>query len=84
MNLKNRFIRSAIWEGLADEEGHVTKELIDHYEELAMGGVGTIITGFANVMKFDKPTNNMNGIYDDSFIDEYKSLTSRSINTTRI
>jgi 2,4-dienoyl-CoA reductase-like NADH-dependent reductase (Old Yellow Enzyme family) len=77
MNLKNRFIRSAIWEGLADETGHVTNELINHYQELAMGGVGTIITGFANVMRFDKPTNNMNGIYDDSFIDEYRVLTSR-------
>lgn len=77
MKLKNRFIRSAIWEGLADEKGHVTKELIDHYEELARGGVGTIITGFANVMKFDKPTNNMNGIYDDNFIEEYRVLTSK-------
>jgi 2,4-dienoyl-CoA reductase-like NADH-dependent reductase (Old Yellow Enzyme family) len=77
MNLKNRFIRSAIWEGLADERGHVTNELIEHYDELARGGVGTIITGFANVMEFDKPTNNMNGIYDDIFIVEYKELTSR-------
>ena len=74
MELKNRFICSAIWEGLADEKGHVTSELIDHYHKLAEGGVGTIITGFSNIMDCDKPTHNMNGIYDDVFIDEYREL----------
>jgi len=74
MELKNRFICSAIWEGLADDDGHVTSELIQHYHELAEGGVGTIITGFSNVMDFDKPTHNMNGIYDDVFINEYREL----------
>ena len=77
MNLKNRFIRSAIWEGLADEKGHLTDELINLYEDLAKGGVGTIITGFANVMEFDQPAPNMTGIYDDIFIDEYQRLTSK-------
>jgi len=74
MELKNRFICSAIWEGLADEKGHVTSELIDHYHRLAEGGVGTIITGFSNIMDYDKPTHNMNGIYNDVFIDEYREL----------
>jgi 2,4-dienoyl-CoA reductase-like NADH-dependent reductase (Old Yellow Enzyme family) len=77
LELKNRFIRSAIWEELADEKGHVTDELINHYEDWAKGGVGTIITGFANVMEFDQPANNMTGIYNDIFIDEYKRLTNK-------
>jgi 2,4-dienoyl-CoA reductase-like NADH-dependent reductase (Old Yellow Enzyme family) len=77
MELKNRFICSAIWEGLADEKGHVTNELIQHYNTLAEGGVGTIITGFSNVMDFDKPTHNMNGIYSDVFIDEYRELIGK-------
>jgi len=55
MNLKNRFICSAIYEGWAVEKGHVTDELINHYENLAKGGVSTIITGFAKIMKFDQP-----------------------------
>lgn len=74
MELRNRFICSAIWEGLSDDDGHVTSELIDHYNELSEGGVGTIITGFSHVMDFDKPTHNMNGIYDDIFIEEYRKL----------
>jgi 2,4-dienoyl-CoA reductase-like NADH-dependent reductase (Old Yellow Enzyme family) len=76
MSLKNRFIRSAIWEGLSDEKGNVTVDLVKHYEDLAKGGVGTIITGFANVMQFDKPATNMIGIYDDEFIESYKELTN--------
>lgn len=77
MELKNRFICSAIWEGLADDEGHVTPELVEHYHKLAEGGVGTIITGFSNIMDFDKPTHNMNGIYGDVFIKEYRELIEK-------
>ena len=81
MELKNRFICSAIWEGLADDEGHVTQELIHHYHKLAEGGVGTIITGFSNVMDFDKPTHNMNGIYNDDFIGDMKNSLKRFMST---
>jgi 2,4-dienoyl-CoA reductase-like NADH-dependent reductase (Old Yellow Enzyme family) len=49
MKMKNRFVRSAAYDGRADALGHVTEKLIDHYEELAKGGVGTIITGLTNV-----------------------------------
>jgi 2,4-dienoyl-CoA reductase-like NADH-dependent reductase (Old Yellow Enzyme family) len=77
MELKNRFIRSATWEELADEKGHLTDELMNLYEDLAKGGVSTIITGFANVMEFDQPAPNMIGIYDDIFIGEYKRLTTK-------
>lgn len=74
LKLKNRFIRSAIWEGMADPEGFVTEELINFYKELAQGGVGTIITGFANIVEYDKPANNMIGVYEDKFIDGLSKL----------
>lgn len=47
INLKNRFFRSAVWENLADDKGHLTDRLKIVYEDLAKGGVGTIITGYA-------------------------------------
>lgn len=75
MNMKNRIFRGALWEGLADEKGHMTKELSDIYEELAKGGVGTIITGYAFVTENEQPNPGMLGIYNDSFIDEYKEFT---------
>lgn len=77
MEMKNRFLRGALWEDLADEKGHLTPELISIYEELAKGGVGTIITGYAFVTKDEQPNPGMMGIYDDSFIPEYKDFTQK-------
>jgi 2,4-dienoyl-CoA reductase-like NADH-dependent reductase (Old Yellow Enzyme family) len=75
LQLKNRFIRSATYEGLADERGHLTKELFQVYEDLAKGGVGTIITGLTSVTDLEEPIPRQMGIYDNSFIEEYKKLT---------
>jgi 2,4-dienoyl-CoA reductase-like NADH-dependent reductase (Old Yellow Enzyme family) len=73
--LKNRFFRGGLWEGLADAKGHMTQELFNIYEELARGGVGTIITGYAFITENEQPNPRMMGIYNDSFIEEYKKLT---------
>ncbi len=75
MKLKNRLFKSGSWEGLATEDSHMTDDLFKVYEELAKGGVGTIATGYAHVEKNEQPAPNMMGIYDDSFIPEYKELT---------
>ena len=75
LKLKNRFVRSATHDGRADALGHVTQKLIDHYEELAKGGVGTIITGLTNVTDIEKIIPSQMAIYDDSFIAEYQKLT---------
>ena len=47
--VSNRFVRSATWMRMADEEGHLTDAHLDIYRELAEGGVGLIITGYAFV-----------------------------------
>ncbi|HIF9220510.1 TPA: NADH:flavin oxidoreductase [Photobacterium damselae] len=75
MTLKNRFVRSATWENMATEDGHMTEKLYDIYEELAQGEVGLIVTGYANIVEEEKPNAGMMGMYNDSFIDEYKKLT---------
>ena len=75
LKIKNRFVRSATWENKATEDGHMTEELYDVYRELAENEIGMIITGYANIVKEEKPNAGMMGIYDDSFIDEYKKLT---------
>jgi len=51
MKLKNRLWRSATWENMADEKGHLTDRLIQVYRNLARGGVGTIITGAGKIGK---------------------------------
>lgn len=75
MALKNRFVRSATWENMATEDGHMTEKLYGIYEELAKGEVGLIVTGYANIVEEEKPNAGMMGIYNDSFVDEYQKLT---------
>jgi 2,4-dienoyl-CoA reductase-like NADH-dependent reductase (Old Yellow Enzyme family) len=75
MTLKNRLVRSATWENMADAKGHMTEKLFRLYQDLAKGGVGMIITGYAFVTENEQPNPGMMGIYQDSFIDEYRELT---------
>jgi len=75
MVLKNRLIRSSTWENMADEDGHMTYSLYEEYRKLAKGGVGLILTGYANVIREEQPNPRMMGIYDDSFLTEYRKLT---------
>ena len=51
ITLPNRFVRSATWEGRANDDGSCTHGLINMMRQLARGGVGLIITGHAYVRK---------------------------------
>lgn len=75
LQLKNRFIRSATYDGFADERGHMTEALFQVYDKLAEGGVGVIITGLTSVTDREQLMPGQMGIYEDSFIPEYKKLT---------
>ncbi|MGL5901163.1 MAG: NADH:flavin oxidoreductase [Cetobacterium sp.] len=77
LELKNRFIRSATWEAMAEKDGHLNKSIYDFYEELAQGGVGLIISTYAFISKNEQPNLGMLGIQDDSLIEEYKELVER-------
>ena len=65
MELANRFVRSATWEGLAGEDGEVTDSLIQVYRELSRGGVGLILTGYAYVSRSGKANPGMVGADGD-------------------
>ena len=49
MQLANRFVRSATWEGMAADDGAVTPKLIETMNALAKGGVGLIISSHTYV-----------------------------------
>ncbi len=74
MRAKNRLVRAATYEALATADGHTTPELLAIYRELASGGVGTVIAGYAYVTADEQPNPNMLGLYDDSFVAEYREL----------
>jgi len=73
MELKNRLVRSATHEGMADENGFPTEDLFNLYERLAKGGVGLIITGFAFVSR-DGKIDTMLGMDSDEHIPKYQEL----------
>jgi len=49
MHLRNRFVRSATWEGMAGPDGLATPELAHCMADLAQGGVGLVVSGHAYV-----------------------------------
>lgn len=76
LKVKNRIIRSATHDGLADENGAPSDMLIKKYEHLAESEIGCIITGYAAVSKNGvSPYPRMMKIYEDSVIEKYKELT---------
>lgn len=80
VKLKNKIIRSATHEALADDLGNPTETLITKYEALAKGEVGAIITGYAAIMQNGKsPLANMLMIDNDEKIPHYKKLVDRVI-----
>ena len=75
MELSNRFVRSATWEGMAADDGTCTPELINLYEDLAKGGVGLIITSHTYVRPDGMGSPRQLGLSDDKFIPGLRGLT---------
>ena len=75
LKVKNRLLRSATWEGIANPDGSLTDEAYEIYDELARGGVGAIITGFTSAALHDYYFGGMMRLCDDSLIPQYRKLT---------
>jgi len=73
--LQNRFIRSATLEGMAGERGECTESLIELYRDLSQGGAGLLITGHIFVSEEGRATPHQLGLYDESLIPGFCSLT---------
>ena len=77
MEVRNRFVRSATAEGVADEAGLINDKLLHYmYTELAEGGVGLIITGHAYVQPNGRCSSNQMGIYRDDLVPGLRELSS--------
>ena len=75
MQLPNRFVRSATWEGLAGDDGACTPEFRDFYLDLAKGGVGLIITSHTFVRSDGQGTPRQLGLHTDELIPGLDVLT---------
>ena len=54
LEIRNRFVRSATYDGCPDRAGHVSEKQMRIFKELADGGVGLIVTGLAYVLSSGK------------------------------
>ncbi len=69
VEISNRLVRSATFEYMATEDGFVTNDLIELYEELARGGIGLTITGVSYVREDSRWLAKMVGNYSDELIE---------------
>lgn len=75
MELGNRFVRSATWEGMAADDGAVTPKLVEAMKALAEGGVGLIISSHAYVSVEGQAGPWQLGVYKDELIPGLKEMT---------
>jgi 2,4-dienoyl-CoA reductase-like NADH-dependent reductase (Old Yellow Enzyme family) len=74
IEIRNRFVHSATYEGLCPDGGEVTDDLVNRYDNLAKGGVGLIIPGYMNVSADGKGLPFQTGIYRDELVPGLKRL----------
>jgi 2,4-dienoyl-CoA reductase-like NADH-dependent reductase (Old Yellow Enzyme family) len=74
MTLANRFVFSATWLGLADDDGYSPSKQAQYLADLALRGVGLIITGHAYIAKEGKAGPRQTAAYDDCFLPGLKEM----------
>ena len=77
MELRNRFVRSATFDGCGSKSGQVSEKQIKIFDELAKGGVGLIIAGITSVHPSGQRFQSQNSIDSDDCIPGFKRLTAR-------
>lgn len=75
VELKNRFVMPAMDSSTTTPQHRFSKQSIDYFAARAKGGFSLIISEFMAVKDNGFATSNQVGIYDDSFIENLKSLT---------
>jgi 2,4-dienoyl-CoA reductase-like NADH-dependent reductase (Old Yellow Enzyme family) len=74
---KNRFIRSATYDGYGEANGMPVPETAAFFSELAQGGSGAVITGFAYVTQAGRASLPLQyGIDSDDKIEPWKNIVT--------
>jgi 2,4-dienoyl-CoA reductase-like NADH-dependent reductase (Old Yellow Enzyme family) len=76
LEVMNRAVRSATYEGMGDGQGAVTPPALELYRRLSEGELGTIITGYIYVCQEGKGTAKSLGIDRDDLIPGLAELAS--------
>jgi len=75
LTIKNRFVRSATYDGGADPGGFVSDWQIDLYTALARGEIGLIVSGIFYVESEGKLSSSQNSITKDHHVESLSRLT---------
>ncbi len=75
LEIPNRFVRSATYDGSAGKNGRVSELQMRLYKELALGKVGLIVTGIAYVHVTGRISPTQNSIATDDDIPGFSQLT---------
>ncbi|NOY69755.1 MAG: NADH:flavin oxidoreductase [Deltaproteobacteria bacterium] len=75
LSIANRIVHSATYEGMAEEDGTVTSDLLKRYRSLARGRVGLIIPGYMYIHKTGRAMKFQTGIHNDQMIPGLRKLT---------
>lgn len=76
LTLQNRSVRSAVWEGMADDDGRVTRRLVDTMVRLARNRVGLIITGHTFVHPLGKAGPWQTGVCSDDMLPGLREMAA--------
>ena len=69
VEIPNRLMRSATWEGMADSRGRAEPRLATLLGNLAKGGVGLVVTGYAYVLPEGQGLPAQTGIHNDTCVE---------------
>jgi len=68
LTVRNRILRSATMENMADDRGFVTGDLVKLYSDLAAGGAGLIVTGATAIEQKARVWSHQTAVWDDRHI----------------
>ena len=75
LTIRNRFVRSATHDRMAEPDGRISEGELKLYEDLAAGGAGLIITAHSYVSHpLGRASIPQNAIFDDNYVEGYKRL----------
>lgn len=74
LELRNRFVRSATFDGCGDSSGAVTDVSVELYRVLGQGGLGLIVSAFAFVSSHGQAVPGQYGAHNDDMIPSLRRL----------
>jgi 2,4-dienoyl-CoA reductase-like NADH-dependent reductase (Old Yellow Enzyme family) len=77
VSLKNRFVRAATSETMANSAGHATERLFQLYDDLSGGGAALLITGHIYVEPAGQYEPGQVGLYNDAGLAQLRRITDR-------